>query len=727
MSDKELYLKRILKLCDEICANEPSHNLSQELLKTLEHDYKNGKKIFNESEYSDPQLIKDIKRVLIHEFRGQFYIPEEITIFTKKIIKNGKTIILYNGLSDLTLSIDSAIGLERNKEVFKWIKFFLQILGSNNEVINADPLEYKTKDRFDNLIAIPPFGGKDRNFEKEFIEKAVGLLNTNGKAFIIFPEGFFFRKDFSELRKHIKYSICISSIISLPENTFQPITGIKSSLLILENSEPQIQTYMTSAEKLQDLFIIAEDYRKWLLKEEPEAGFNAILNYERWDVPYYEPIDFDIGKIDLEYKIVELEKLADISQGKKPVNAKIAINRTGNPIFLINEDTIVKERNNYFLVPKNNLNPYYLLLYLNSSLGQKAIKRIILGATIPYMRISDLKKIPIILPDERNQSSIINEASGIEENISILKSLIDEGNNAIYNNLFSLEEVKNKFKIFFEESEKLFYKNFPFPISSVYRKMINSSNFTSRFSLIIELFEVIIRFLVLVNLSDYTNRLKQIENIKKEIPFINKLKKPTLGDWISIFRSLLSIKSNPESTPFIKELKEIEFHKFNKTFDDFLQMRNTSLRGHGAVLNDDEYEIKCQEYSSALENLIKSFGFLSKYQLILIESMEKDGSIYKINYKNLMGDNISFENKSTTSRFPLDTGKVTLLDTQTNESLIIEPLITFEKCVECGRTEVLIYDKIVNKNIVYLSVDCGHMPRYPSLESLPKSLQEVLL
>jgi len=257
--------------------------------------------------------------------------------------------------------------------------------------------------------------------------------------------------------------------------------------------------------------------------------------------------------------------------------------------------------------------------------------------------------------------------------------------------------------------------------------MTYSPNFTSKFSLIIELFEVIIRFLVLVNLADYTNRLKQIENISKEIPLINKLKKPSLGDWVNIFRSLLSIKSSPESMPFIKELKEIQFQKFNKTLNDFIQIRNTSLRGHGVVLNEDDYEIKCQEYFPELEDLIKTFGFFNNYQLILIESMGKDGNLYKINYKNLMGDNIAFENKSITNRFPLDTGKVTLFNTQTNESLIIEPLITFKKCIECGRTEVLMYDKVINNEIVYLSVDCGHMPRFPNIDSLPKSLQKALL
>lgn len=80
-----------------------------------------------------------------------------------------------------------------------------------------------------------------------------------------------------------------------------------------------------------------------------------------------------------------------------------------------------------------------------------------------------------------------------------------------------------------------------------------------------------------------------------------------------------------------------------------------------------------------------------------------------------MGDNVAFENKFLTNHFPLDTNKVTVLNTQTKESLIIEPLITFKKCIECGINEVLIFDKIVNKEIGYLSVDCGHTKNFLTL------------
>jgi hypothetical protein len=95
--------------------------------------------------------------------------------------------------------------------------------------------------------------------------------------------------------------------------------------------------------------------------------------------------------------------------------------------------------------------------------------------------------------------------------------------------------------------------------------MDNAANNTQRFSLLIELFDVVIRFVVLVVLADYLNSPKERKALIQEIPKIDRLSAPSLGDWVSLFKSLLRhYKSllrhytSGNSRPFLKEIKDFQ-------------------------------------------------------------------------------------------------------------------------------------------------------------------------
>ena len=54
-------------------------------------------------------------------------------------------------------------------------------------------------------------------------------------------------------------------------------------------------------------------------------------------------------------------------------------------------------------------------------------------------------------------------------------------------------------------------------------------------------------------------------------------------------------------------------------------------------------------------------------------------------------------------RTPLDTNRVVYLN-RDQESLVLDPYIVLERCPECKRPEVLLFDKLSDKKITYLAL-----------------------
>ena len=198
----------------------------------------------------------------------------------------------------------------------------------------------------------------------------------------------------------------------------------------------------------------------------------------------------------------------------------------------------------------------------------------------------------------------------------------------------------------------------PFPIAIVSRKVANAANHTQRFSLLIELFEVVIRFIVLVQVADHLSGSQAAEVLAK-YPELSKLSKPSLGTWVNLFRSLSEFQT---ASAFLKEVKMLKVNEYRKTIDEFVNLRNESFKGHGATLTEAEYELKYQEHAPSIDQLVNKMSFLASYRLVKTGSMEKDGDYYRISVQSLMGDNPLFETEIISSRIPFDTHKVLYLN-----------------------------------------------------------------
>lgn len=102
---------------------------------------------------------------------------------------------------------------------------------------------------FDVILANPPFmtpkggiqphnrfGVKANRSEVLFVDYIMEHLNSTGRAGIIVPEGIVFQSAnaYKELRKKLVEENYLYGVISLPSGVFQPYSGVKTSILLLD-------------------------------------------------------------------------------------------------------------------------------------------------------------------------------------------------------------------------------------------------------------------------------------------------------------------------------------------------------------------------------------------------------------------------------------------------------------------------------------------------------------
>ncbi len=121
---------------------------------------------------------------------------------------------------------------------------------TNPKIFEYDTLssDDRWNEYFDVILANPPFfspkggiqphsrfGVDSKRAEVLFVDYIIQHLKPNGRAGIIVPEGIIFQtgRAYKALRKKLVES-CLVGVISLPAGVFQPYSGVKTSVLILD-------------------------------------------------------------------------------------------------------------------------------------------------------------------------------------------------------------------------------------------------------------------------------------------------------------------------------------------------------------------------------------------------------------------------------------------------------------------------------------------------------------
>lgn len=145
--------------------------------------------------------------------------------------------------------------------------------------------EEKWDDCYDVIFANPPFmtpkGGimphsryrvKAKRSEVLFVDYIAEHLNPNGRAAIIVPEGIVFQSAnaYKELRKYLVNNDLLYAVISLPAGVFNPYSGVKTSILLIDKSFARLKDEILFVKLNNDGFDLGAQRREIKENDIPE-------------------------------------------------------------------------------------------------------------------------------------------------------------------------------------------------------------------------------------------------------------------------------------------------------------------------------------------------------------------------------------------------------------------------------------------------------------------------
>ncbi|MBV5278438.1 MAG: N-6 DNA methylase, partial [Campylobacteraceae bacterium] len=174
--------------------------------------------------------------------------------------------------------------------------------------------EERWNDSFDVILANPPFmtpkGGirphsrfsvSANRSEVLFVDYIAEHLNLNGRAAIIVPEGIIFQSAnaYKALRKMLIENNFLWAVVSLPAGVFQPYSGVKTSVLLLDRSISKHKEDILFIKISNDGFELGAQRRESAKNDLPEA-LELLKNYRLGEV-----VEHAIAQSVLKTKIAE--------------------------------------------------------------------------------------------------------------------------------------------------------------------------------------------------------------------------------------------------------------------------------------------------------------------------------------------------------------------------------------------------------------------------------------
>ncbi|KAA3613982.1 MAG: SAM-dependent DNA methyltransferase [Calditrichaeota bacterium] len=266
-------LREVINLVDELRFR--THKEKHEMSHLYESKIKNmGNAGRNGGEYYTPRaLIKTIVKVVAPEMGN--------TIYDGAVGSAGFLVEAYNYLvqthGSASLSTDNMTTLQKRTFYGKEKKSLAYIIGIMNMILhgieapnivhtntlaeNIDDIE--EKDRFDIILANPPFGGKERkevqqNFPIKtgetaflFLQHFIKKLKAGGRAGVVIKNTFLSNTDNASvsLRKQLLESCNLHTVLDLPGGTFTG-AGVKTVVLFFEKGAPTLRPGSGQAQKI---------------------------------------------------------------------------------------------------------------------------------------------------------------------------------------------------------------------------------------------------------------------------------------------------------------------------------------------------------------------------------------------------------------------------------------------------------------------------------------------
>lgn len=245
--------------------------------------------------------------------------------------------------------------------------------------------------------------------------------------------------------------------------------------------------------------------------------------------------------------------------------------------------------------------------------------------------------------------------------------------------------------------------DYPAPIALLYLDYQHRQEPFERLGRLLDLFEVTVAFVGIILIAQLA-ALAGKETIKKIRSTNLRLKRMSLGGWLTIWEKLPGVCNSLGATFYSRRLQSI-YNKERDRLNKLRILRNQTL-GHGATGSEQDLLAIIAHYTPEVERVIASLHFLTDAHLVQVKDMQKQDGLFNHRVRVYTGDNPNFPWRQIHFAEPLECGKM-LLIRQTN-ALQLYPLIVTAPCPQCTQMEIFIYQKIQNSEVEYLSYDSGH-------------------
>jgi type I restriction enzyme M protein len=352
---------------------------------------------------------------------------------------------------------------------------------TNPKINEYDTLssEDRWNEYYDVILANPPFfspkggimphnrfGIKSTKAELLFVDYINEHLKPNGRAGIIVPEGVIFQTGiaYKQLRKRLLETSLIG-VISLPAGVFQPYSGVKTSILILNKEKNKVRNNIFFIDLKNDGYSLSANRNP--IKENDIPIYLEKIKNDFKDLKYFEKKEisknsnfsftfksyFNEGIKNSNFSFVNLTDICELYQpktitqkelvddGKYPVygangvigrynnfnheNSEIAITCRGatcgtvnltEPFSWITGNAMVCKISN-----TEKINKKYFFYFLKKS----DLSSLITGSAQPQITRQNFDNFKIPLPPIETQNQIVEELDGYQKIIDGCKQIIE--------------------------------------------------------------------------------------------------------------------------------------------------------------------------------------------------------------------------------------------------------------------------------------------------------------
>jgi Prenyltransferase and squalene oxidase repeat len=293
-----------------------------------------------------------------------------------------------------------------------------------------------------------------------------------------------------------------------------------------------------------------------------------------------------------------------------------------------------------------------------------------------------------------------------------------------------------------KEMDALLTMSFPCPVSNTFSDFQYELDYHRKFQLLMQVYEITVRYAALVGLSGFLLAKEQNERIHHFLEA--EFKRPSFGDWATLLEKLLH-----DSSGFARLIHPLHAADITKPLHNYLDnaptkyslaqlvgsivaLRNQST-GHGAVRTLYEYKVLIEEQEPRLYSFLDRFTFLAHNNSFLVLASEYDefgqADRYKIRiFKGLSVSDGDLETANRLSEGQRETMVRYVYFQNVANNLIVNlyPFVSYMFCGECKREQFFLYNSAKNgARISYLSYACGHTTERENADHFRKRLDAV--